>query len=56
MCVYTVLVIEARGDSGGWGTALQAGGRGFNSRWVPSGRTLALKSTQPLTEMSTRGI
>jgi hypothetical protein len=33
-------------------------GRGFDSRWChwnPSGRTVALGSTQPLTEMSTRG-
>ena len=29
-------------------------GRGFDSRWDPSGRTMALMSTQPLTEMSTR--
>jgi hypothetical protein len=39
-------------------------GRGFDSRWChwifhlhnPSGRTMALQSTQPLTEMSTRNI
>jgi hypothetical protein len=33
-------------------------GRGFESRWRhnPSGRTMALESTQPLTEMSTRNI
>ena len=33
-------------------------GRGFDSRWChnPSGRTMALGSTQPLTEMSTRCI
>jgi hypothetical protein len=38
-------------------------GRGFDSRWGrgfhllnSSGRTMALGSTQPLTEMSTRGI
>jgi hypothetical protein len=40
-------------------------GRGFDSRWShwiffywrnPSGRTMALGSTQPLTEMSTRNI
>ena len=37
-------------------------GRGFDSRWChlnwhnPSGRTMALGSTQPLTEMSTRNI
>jgi hypothetical protein len=35
-------------------------GRGFDSRWChwnnPFGRTMALGSTQPLTEMSTRNI
>jgi hypothetical protein len=33
-------------------------GRGFESRWChnPSGRTVALGLTQPLTEMSTRYI
>ena len=34
-------------------------GRGFDSRWChwnPSGRTMALGSTQPLREMSTRNI
>ena len=35
-------------------------GRGFDSRWChwnnPSGRTMTLGSTQPLTEMSTRNI
>jgi hypothetical protein len=34
-------------------------GSGFDSRWghsIPSGRTMVLGSTQPLTEMSTRGI
>ena len=33
-------------------------GRGFDSRWChnPSGRTVALGSTQPLTEMSTGNI
>ena len=42
----------------------EPGGRGFNSRWChwnfqwhnPSGRTMALGLTQPLTEMSTRHI
>ena len=41
------------------------GGRGFDFRWChwiffdwhnPSGRTMALGSTQPLTEMSTRNV
>jgi hypothetical protein len=53
----------ARGSVVGWGTMLQAG------RWAsspdevdffnwpnPSSRTMALGSTQPLTEMSTRNI
>ena len=34
-------------------------GRGFDSRWChwnPPGRIMALRSTQPLTEMSTRCI
>ena len=32
-------------------------GRGFDSRWCnPSGHTMALGSTQPLTEMGTRSI
>ena len=33
-------------------------GRGFDSRWChnPSGRSMALGLTQPLTEMSTRNI
>jgi hypothetical protein len=39
-----------------WGTALQARGRVFDSRWGTSSRTMALESTQPLTEMSTMGI
>ena len=32
------------------------GGRGFDSRHDPSGRTMGLGSTQPLTEMNTRNI
>jgi hypothetical protein len=31
-------------------------GRGFDSRWGPSDRTVAVGSTKPLTEMSTRDI
>ena len=55
--------VGARDGAVGWGTALQAGKvagsipdgaieifHGHN----PSGRTMALGSTQPLTEMSTR--
>jgi hypothetical protein len=51
----------ARGRVIGWGTMLQVAGSGpdevnfFN--WPnPSNRTMALESTQPLTEMSTRNL
>jgi hypothetical protein len=47
----------------GWGTMLQAGrSRGVPMRWIffnlpnPSSHTMALGSTQPLTETSTRNI
>jgi hypothetical protein len=48
----------------GWGTMLQAGRSQVRvpMRWIflnlpnPSGRTMALGSTQPLTEMSTRNL
>jgi len=54
--VYCVgYFIGARGGTVGC-TALQAGGRGFDSRWGPSECTMVLGSTQPLSEMSTRGI
>jgi len=55
----------ARGSAAGWGTVLQATSyeglipdgviRIFHWR-NPSGRTMALGSTQPLTEMGTRNI
>jgi len=53
-----------RGGAVSWGTALQAGRSRIRFRWFlwnflrhnPSGRTLVLWSTQPLTEMSTRNI
>ena len=59
--VVVVVVVGVRGGAAGWGTALQVDkseGRGFDSRWChnPSGRTMALGPTQPLTEMSTRNI
>ena len=56
---------HAAGDAVGWGTALQAGRSRFRLpdgvigifHWHnPSGRTMALGSTQPLTEMSTRNV
>jgi hypothetical protein len=34
----------------------KSGGRGFHFRLNPFGRTMALGSTEPLTEMSTRNI
>jgi len=51
----------ARGGADGWGTALQTdsipdGVTGIYHRHNPSGRTMALKSTQRLTELSTRNI
>jgi hypothetical protein len=49
-----------RGDTVGCGTAPQAGRSRVPSPMLPfhnpSGRTMALESTQPLTEMSTRNI
>jgi len=59
--VYTQL--GARGSAVGWGTALQAGRSrvpdgviGFFHWHNSSGRTMALGSTQPLTEMSTKNV
>jgi hypothetical protein len=54
----------ARHSVVGWGTMLQAGRSGVrvSMRWIifnwpnPSSRTMALGSTQPLTEMSTRNL
>jgi hypothetical protein len=58
--------MEAHSDAVDWGTALQAGRLRvqfpvvtgiFNFHWHnPSGRTMALRSTQPLTETSTGNI
>jgi hypothetical protein len=55
----------ARGSIGGWGTMLQARrsrvlflmrSLDFSIDLIPSSRTMALGSTQPLTEMSTRNL
>jgi len=51
----------ARGGAVGWGTALQTGSipdvvTEIFHRHNPSGRTMTLRSTQRLTEMSTRNI
>jgi hypothetical protein len=57
------LICEARGSVIGWGTMLRAGRLRFRFpmrslfSWPnPSSRTMALGSTQPLTEMSTRNL
>jgi hypothetical protein len=60
----TTLRYGARGSVVGWGTMLQAGRSlvPFPMRWIffnwpnPSSRTMALGSTKPLTEMSTRNL
>jgi hypothetical protein len=54
------------GSAVGWGTVLQAEGRGYDSRWDgvtkifhwlnPSGRTVTLGSIRLLTEMSIRNL
>ena len=58
-------IVGARGSAVGWGTALQVGRSRVRFPMVsleffhwhnPSGRTMALGLTQPLTEMSTRNI
>jgi len=65
LCNSTSGCREARGGTVGWGTALQAGMSrvpfpmgvvGYFHWHNPSGRTMTLGSTQPLTEMSTRNI
>jgi hypothetical protein len=56
--------VGARSGAVDWGTALQAGRSRVRFPMVsleffidnPSGRTMALGSTQPLTEMSTRNL
>jgi hypothetical protein len=61
---FTCMKIWARSSVVGWGTMLQAGRSRLpvSMRWIffnwsnPSSRTMALGSTQPLTEMSTRNL
>ena len=61
---FLVSIIAVRGGAVRWGTALQAGRSWVRFPMVSleffidslSGRTMALGSTQPLTEMSTRTI
>jgi len=54
--IYLPVIVGVVGGAVGWGTVLQAG----RLRWLhwpnPSGRTMALGSTQPLTEANTRDI
>jgi len=60
--MFPALFFGARGGAVGWGTALQVavlipyGVIGIFHWHNPSGRTVALELTQPLTEMSTRNI
>jgi hypothetical protein len=64
--IFKVLftLLGARGSVVGWGTMLQTGRSRVrvSMRWIlfnwpnPSSRTMALGSTQPITEMSTRKI
>jgi hypothetical protein len=62
--VRVLIMKGVRGVAVGWGTALLPEGRRFDSRWGywyfhwlnPPVLTVALGSTQPLTEMSTKGI
>jgi hypothetical protein len=52
-------VLRARGNVDGWGTMLQAGSPDEVDFWIDlilHSRTMALGSTQPLTEMSTRNL
>ena len=57
-------IVGVRRGVVGWGTELQVGGSRVRFPTVsleffienPSGRTMALESTQPVTEMSTRSI
>jgi hypothetical protein len=51
-----LLIRGMRGGAIGWGTALQAGRSWVRFPIIPSGRTSALGSTQPLTAVSTRCI
>jgi hypothetical protein len=55
-CIFTYCITKfvARGDAVRWGSALQAGWP--RVRHNPSGRAIALGSTQPPTERSTGGI
>jgi hypothetical protein len=60
-CIFQTLIPGARGGVVGWGTMLQDEGRvyeviGFFNWTNPFSRTMALGSTQPLTEISTKNL
>ena len=62
-CEISLFILGLRNFGARGGVVVKAlrykpAGRGFDSRWRhnPSGNTVALGSTQPLTEMSTRCI
>jgi len=62
--MFTFGVLGPRGGAVGWGTVIQAGRSRFRLPMLslelywqnPSGRTMALGLTQPLTETSTSNI
>ena len=55
VCVQSTHMVRAHGGAVCSGTKLQAAqSRWFDSRWCPSGRTMDLRSTQSVTEMTTR--
>jgi hypothetical protein len=64
LCLELTVRSGASGSVVGWGTMLQAGRSRVRvpMRWIffnwsnPSSRTMARRSTQPLTEMSTRNL
>jgi len=62
ICTWKLFALDARSGVVVWSTALQVVGLRFRSRWgyfhwhKVSGRTMALGSTQLLTQMNIRGI
>jgi hypothetical protein len=62
LCILFLRILGARGGAVGWGTSRKVAGSIPDStigifHWPnPSGRTMALELSQPLTEVSTRNI